>query len=302
MERRDRYLIAAVIVGPLAVFPAMLIGESLLWISVPASPPDLIEQSYGAGIIAALGLVYAYPLTVVYGVPVFLILRWYQLDHLWMVVGIAMAPVAVIWAGYGYNVEVLLFAGYFAAWVSGACWLVAVWLPARRSPNRLGMAKIKRSGRNVLLIAALPALMGVVFVAFNEVPRYLSWRNLGADELRKDALRYSNGQPVCLYVADCSTDVARLKLIRNEADLDIDKLKNIFWRRRFDGYCKGYTEDIVIDIPHDLPTKGPKDDARWSFYNNRFITNHGHFQGSAGSFYPYEKCTVNNTLWGRTDH
>lgn len=144
---------------------------------------------------------------------------------------------------------------------------------------------------------AVPALLVMLYVALDYIPRYLSWYNLSHDEIREKALNFSNGQPVCLYVVDCSTDVARLELIRDETELDTDRLKSVFWKRRFEGYCEGHTEDIVIDIPDNPQSEGRKDDARWSFFNDRFITNHGRFQGSAGSFYPFEECTINDVLW-----
>ncbi|MEJ2345794.1 MAG: hypothetical protein P8090_10360 [Gammaproteobacteria bacterium] len=297
----NRYLIAAVLLGPLAVFPAMLIGESLLWIGAPAVPTDLVGQYHGAVLVAAVGLAYAYPLTLVYGVPAFLILRRHRLDRLWIVIGAGMVPVAALWALNTYPVELFGVYAYFATWVSAACWIIAVWLPAReaeRGPKPRGRT---RPIGPFVFFTAVVTTVSLMYIALDKVPRYLSWRDLNVGKIKQEALRYSSGQPVCLYVVDCSTDVARLKLIRNEAGLDIDKLKDVFWRRRFDGYCKGYTEDIVIDIPDDLATGGRKDDARWSFYNDRFITNHGRFQGSAGSFYPYEKFTVNSTLWGEVN-
>lgn len=149
----------------------------------------------------------------------------------------------------------------------------------------------------MLLAMVLPALFVLLYLALDNIPRYLSWYNLSLEELREKALSYSNNQPVCLYVVDCSTDVARLKLVRDEKELDIDELKSLFWRRRFERYCKGYTENIVIDIPENILAEG-RNDGRWSFYNDKFITNHGRSQGSAGSFYPIDECTVSDVLWG----
>lgn len=158
---------------------------------------------------------------------------------------------------------------------------------------------MKRVKKGLLSIVVATALSVLLYAALDNVPRYVSWLTLSLDKLKQDALVYSNGKPVCLYIVDCSTDVARLKLIRNETELDIEKLKSVIWQRRFSNYCEGYTENIVIDIPAASTTEGRRDDARWSFYNDRFITNHGHFQGSAASFYPFEGCTENDVLWGK---
>lgn len=156
--------------------------------------------------------------------------------------------------------------------------------------------------RNLLLyiIAIFTVLIILPFIlltSYDYMSRYLSWYNLSLQKIKDEALKYSNGQPVCLYIVNCNTDVATLKLIKDETELDIKNLKSIFWKRRFERYCEGYTENMIIDIPDSLIETGREEDARWSFYKDGFLTNHGHFQGSFASFYDFEKCTINKVLW-----
>lgn len=153
--------------------------------------------------------------------------------------------------------------------------------------------------KKILWVVAITLGIGLTLTGgywtADSYPRYSSWRDLSLPTLKSSALAYYNGAAVCLYVVDCASGVARLRLVRNDAALDLEALKATIWRRRFERYCEGRTENIVIDTPRG--GQGSNNDARWSFFNNRFITNHGHFQGSSASVYPFESCRKDNVTW-----
>jgi hypothetical protein len=147
-----------------------------------------------------------------------------------------------------------------------------------------------------ILLVAIPLF---IYLLLDYVPRYLSWRFLSAQEIVVKAKVYSGGVPACLYVVECSSGVPRLNLVSDIRELDIFELKKQIWNRRFHRYCEGATENIVLDFPESTKNSHNISDARWSFYNDRFITNNGHFQGSYVSQYPWEMCTESNVFWGK---
>ena len=138
MERKTKYLLAAVLLGPLAVFPAALFGSVIIWLTEYMPQYNLNEKLLVSLVFATMGLFFAYPLTLLYGLSLFLILKHYKYERLWIVVIGAMIPVFIM-SKVSFTSrmsEPLIFYGYFAIWVSIACWLIAVWLP-NRSSNKL---------------------------------------------------------------------------------------------------------------------------------------------------------------------
>ena len=131
MDRQTKFLIASVLLGPLAVFPAAIFGIVILSLTGYMPEHDLIDKVLVSIVFAIMGLFFAYPLTLLYGLPLFLILKHYKYERLWVVVISTMIPVAIISDErvLGRIAEPLLFYGYFAIWVSVICWLIAVWLP-----------------------------------------------------------------------------------------------------------------------------------------------------------------------------
>jgi len=139
MDRQTKYLIAAVLLGPLAVFPAAIIGGAIMWHTGNMQQYDLLDHVLVGLAFATMGLVFAYPLTIFYGLPLFLILRRYKYERLWAIVIGAMIPVIII-SNSTYTDRIsdpLTFYGYFAIWVSVTCWLIAVLLPNKSSNKSL---------------------------------------------------------------------------------------------------------------------------------------------------------------------
>ncbi|MDM5270755.1 hypothetical protein PGH07_01030 [Sulfurovum sp. zt1-1] len=143
----------------------------------------------------------------------------------------------------------------------------------------------------VLLILSV----SLIFLALDNVPRYMSWYTLDDEKITSSAISYSGNAPVCLYIVECSSGVPKLELISDIDKLNLDEIKELIWKRRIYNFCEGYTENIVLDFPEDTNISS----ARWSFYNDRFITNNGHWQGSWVSIYDWEKCTVEKATWNK---
>ena len=137
------------------------------------------------------------------------------------------------------------------------------------------------------------------YLLLDYFPRYISWNLLTSKEIKEKAEDYSRNLPVCLYVVECSSGVPKLKLVADIQKLDMTELKILILKRRIFNYCEGATENIVLDYPENVKNSHVIDDARWSFYNDRFITNHGRFQGSYVSQYPWVQCTESNAIWGK---
>jgi hypothetical protein len=151
----------------------------------------------------------------------------------------------------------------------------------------------KRIASLLVLLIAIPLFL---YFLLDYLPRYLSWYSLSTQEIKEKAQIYAKNFPVCLYIVECSSGEPRLTLVSNIEKLDIAELKQLIWKRRFYKYCEGYTENLVLDFP--VKVKQSISDARWSFYNDRFITNHGHFQGSYVSQFPWEQCTESTAILG----
>jgi len=127
------------LLGPLASLPAGITGTILMvYFSEVKQIADLhylIETSITIGMAGAY---YAYPFTLLYGLPVFLILRQYNYERLWLVVFLSVIPVYLLSGGsIGGRPNPLLVTMSFAIWISVTCWLIAVWLPNFRSNNSL---------------------------------------------------------------------------------------------------------------------------------------------------------------------
>lgn len=161
--------------------------------------------------------------------------------------------------------------------------------------NMLSKYYIRISSLFILLIT-IPAF---VYFLLDYLPRFLSWYSLSAQEIKEKAKVYSRKLPVCLYIVECSSGEPKLTLVTDFERLDMGELKQLIWKRKFYKYCEGATENIVLDFPENVKKSQHISDARWSFYNDRFISNHGRFQGSYVSQYPWAQCKKSNAILGK---
>lgn len=155
----------------------------------------------------------------------------------------------------------------------------------------------------------LPLTMFFLTLMFNFTPlsRYASWKMLSKAELVEEASLYldkyasdyldnsTEGMHVCLYAVDCQSGRAGLVLVKDLETWDIEKTKDIVWRRRFSDFCPGRTANFGLHaVPvnkQDEPLPGRIQTARWSFYADRFLPRFGVFQSGSFSEIDWEKCS-----------
>jgi hypothetical protein len=135
----DRHMMAAGLLGPLAVYPAIFTAVAIGWLTVPAAASSSLEKYMTALRVGSYGVVIAYGVTWLYGVPLYRLLARYGLNNLFAILIGAMIPSFLLGQvlGEGGIVSDSAFFAYFSAWVSVFCWALAVWLPRRRSNNSL---------------------------------------------------------------------------------------------------------------------------------------------------------------------
>jgi len=131
----DRHMITAGLLGPLAVYPAIFAAVAIGWLTVPAVVSTSFEKYMVVLRVGSYVAVIAYGVTWLYGVPLYLTLRRYRLNNFFAIMVGAIIPSVLIGEALGDGGTV--FSAYFSAWVSAVCWVIAVWLPRKRSNNSL---------------------------------------------------------------------------------------------------------------------------------------------------------------------
>ena len=81
------------LVGPLAVIPAMLIGVLIIKVSGLTHTPLSVEDLKFTLMVSVIGLIYAYPLTMLIGMPLFILLRKFNKDNFVTILFISQLPV-----------------------------------------------------------------------------------------------------------------------------------------------------------------------------------------------------------------
>lgn len=142
----------------------------------------------------------------------------------------------------------------------------------------------------------LPALLFVGLGIWDQLSRYLSWRNLTKDEIAESANWYienrTSGGRACLYAVVCENDRARLELVKDLERWDLDAAKSLVWDRKFGDRCPGRTANFALEMVQsgDGSLSG-SDRAVWSFYNDRFVPIQRRYDGSSFSETDAEPCT-----------
>ena len=149
----------------------------------------------------------------------------------------------------------------------------------------------------LLLLAGLVPTLAILYYGLPS--RYISWKTLSKAELIEEAdvylKNYTNGGQACLYAVDCQSGRAGLVLVKDFEGWDIEKTKDIVWRRRFSGFCPGRTANfglhVIPESEQNRPLTPSNQTARWSFYHDRFLPRYGRFQGGSFSEADWEKCS-----------
>ena len=154
-------------------------------------------------------------------------------------------------------------------------------------------------------LAALALLIAIVFFGPLDLSlRYLSFFSLTKEKLVSEAEAYiddraGGNQMACLYVVKCDNSYARLDLVRDMGDLDLQSVKRDVWDRRTRDVCRGRTTNIAL---HLIPKPGHEEQidslarSRWSFINDRFIPLSGRFQSGSFTDQDWERCTPERAI------
>jgi len=153
-------------------------------------------------------------------------------------------------------------------------------------------------------VAGLPILVVGSCQAYDYGSRYQSWANLSKAGLVESAHWYvrerAPGQKVCLYAVTCDKGRARLVLVKDVAQWDIESARQLAWARRFDNHCPGYSANFALKVAEGGPdiAEGRKQ-AVWAFYLDRFTPRMGRFHGPhAFSEKSTEPCTPEHAIAG----
>lgn len=123
----------ACLIGPLIIIPAMPLGILILHAFGVIDTPIGVKELQATLLISSVGLIYAYPLTILFGVPLFMLLRKLQMDNLVTVVICSQLPVILMLLLTKGDFSSPVAISYFSAIVSVSCWfLYRVTMPKER--------------------------------------------------------------------------------------------------------------------------------------------------------------------------
>ena len=167
--------------------------------------------------------------------------------------------------------------------------------------------------RTIVWIMATMSLLTIVLFASDYCSRYVNWRNLSAELLNEKISWYLENRAgdqasisaACLYIVACEDDIARLVIAEDIESIDFELLRSRIWDRRFSGICEGRTSNLGLHIIRNSTATtsaySTSDHAIWSFYNNKFIPKQGRFSGGAFSEEPWERCSVQRSIYPDTE-
>jgi len=146
MFKHIAYMIAAIVLSPiLGAFLGYSIGDmSLLFVmdfeSWVHNIPTLMKSNL---VTATAGVIFSVPVVLVYGVPVFYLLRKLKLQSVWMFGLFGLLPTTVgtllSWLRNEHDFE-MIYMTSVSRWAMAGCftacffWLIAVYLPSRSLP------------------------------------------------------------------------------------------------------------------------------------------------------------------------
>ena len=132
MNTENKYLTAAVILGPLMIYPALAIPSlfRLYWVNPEGF--NFLNGLIGSLATATVALIPGYLLTILFGLPVFLFLRKRNKQSLLNIMLLSLVPVAIASVTNSSDpLATFIGYGYFSIIVGFACWVVACWLPKK---------------------------------------------------------------------------------------------------------------------------------------------------------------------------
>ncbi|HEX7763787.1 MAG TPA: hypothetical protein VF433_09270 [Cellvibrio sp.] len=128
--------IAAGIIGPLMLFPSLVMAgvfmaiyeaESLSELYEAGNFSVLIDAVITSGIFALYGLIFAYPLTIFFGLPVAALLRKIGMFNLPVLLLVSLIPANIIFGVFEPTLAGWLFYSYASLAVALGCWYSYEW-------------------------------------------------------------------------------------------------------------------------------------------------------------------------------
>jgi len=149
------------------------------------------------------------------------------------------------------------------------------------------------------LSLAFVAVAMALFFASGPALSLLHFRQLSKQKVIAEANNYierhsESRRIACLYVVSCEGGRARLAIVPDVNGWDIGQTKARIWRRRFSDHCAGATANIGLQLapePGGSDVGDSMDQARWSFFNDRFVPLRSRASHGAFSEEPWERCT-----------
>jgi hypothetical protein len=132
-----RQTILAVFIGPLSIIPAMAAAQTFIFLISPANTPDIAEQYWGGFLISAIGLLYSYGFTFLYGVPVYIVLKKLQINRAVYIFVASLVPAVVFFIMSPDAWPIYLAIAYFSVIVGFSCWFIALRGGKQGSNNQL---------------------------------------------------------------------------------------------------------------------------------------------------------------------
>jgi len=123
-------MLRAFLISPLAVFPALLVAVFVAFIveaiKISGIPSNALSEFTAAFIYAAVAPLVSYPITLLYGLPVYLLLKKLNKYNLYSLAALAILPAVVIGIAEA-DVFVFLGIAYFSLCIAISFW----WLSKR---------------------------------------------------------------------------------------------------------------------------------------------------------------------------
>ena len=113
--------IIASLIAPLAVIPASLVLTIYSLIANGSSLSKLTSETF---FLIIIGLIYSYPLTILFGFTSVLILKRFKMYNLFNTLVIAVLVATIVCSFIVLTISVWLFASYYAVIVASIYWYV----------------------------------------------------------------------------------------------------------------------------------------------------------------------------------
>lgn len=156
-------------------------------------------------------------------------------------------------------------------------------------------------------------IVGILLLipAFDYGSRYLSWKTFSKEEILRKIGEYDHRYGVtnqtnrptyaCLYVVECDEKGAKLRLVQDVEEWDIERTRSLIWERRFKGICQGRVTNLGLEFVSENPQASIPSynkHARWIFYHDRFLQRHSRVQsGSFSQLRTWEPCLKEKAVY-----